>query len=83
MSLFDGLIDEKTLKILSLFSKSPTEFYHINKVSVESKVPLATSFRIINSLLSSSIIEYKQISKFKIYRLADNVKTRKLRRLLI
>ena len=82
MNLFKGIIDEKINRILALFIKNPEEYYHINKVSIDSKVSLATTFRIINLLLNQDIIEYKQISKFKIYRLADNQKTTQLKRLL-
>jgi DNA-binding IclR family transcriptional regulator len=82
MSLFDGLIDEKTLRVLRLFLKQPSEFFHINKVSIEAGVPLATTFRIIKSLKEHELIEAQLISKFKIYRLADNKRTRRLKKLL-
>jgi DNA-binding IclR family transcriptional regulator len=82
MTLFRGLIDEKTLKVLALFINNPEEYFHINKVSDDAKVPLATTFRIINSLKNNDIIEYRKISKFKIYRLANNQKTKKLRKVL-
>jgi len=82
MTLFRGLIDDKTLKVLALFINHPEEYFHINKVSDDAKVPLATTFRIINSLKNNGIIEYKKISKFKIYTLAKNQKTKQLRRIL-
>ncbi len=82
MELFTGLIDSKTLKIIGLFINNPDEFYHINKVSDETDVPLATTFRIINILTKNEILEYKLISKFKIYRLAKNTKTNKLRKII-
>ena len=82
MELFKGIIEAKTLKVLSLFLKNPNELYHINKASLDSGVPLATAFRVINKLTENSFLEYRQISKFRIYKLADNKKTRKLRKLL-
>jgi hypothetical protein len=82
MNLFKGLIDEKTHRVLSLFIKNPEEYYHINKASEDSKVPLATTFRIIGMLSDNGIIEHKSISKFKIYRLSKNQKTEKLRALI-
>ncbi len=82
MGLFEGLIDEKTLRVLTLFIGNPDEYFHINKVADDTKVPLATTFRIMNALTEKKIIEYKQISKFKIYRLAKNKKTTKLRKLI-
>ncbi|MBN2367455.1 hypothetical protein JXC34_00425 [Candidatus Woesearchaeota archaeon] len=82
MDILEGIIDDKVLRVLKLFLNNPDEFYHINKVSEESKVPLATTFRIMNNLLQNKIIEHKTISKFRIYRLSKNQKTRKMRRLL-
>ena len=82
MDLFKGLIDKKTLRVLSVFLNNPDEFFHINKVSEKSKVPLATTFRIINNLSQNNILSIQKISKFKIYQLANNKKTKKLRRLL-
>jgi hypothetical protein len=82
MNFFKGLIDEKILRVLSLFMKNPEEYYHINKVSDDSKVPLATTFRIMALLSENRIIEHKSISKFKIYRLSKNDRTKKLRNLI-
>ena len=82
MDLFKGLIDAKLLSILKLFLDNPSEYYHINKISKDAKVPLATTFRLVNKLLDHKIIEYHQISKFKIYKLAKNNKTKKLRRII-
>ena len=82
MDLFKGIIDDKIQRILKLFINNPKQYFHINKVAEDSKVSLATTFRIINTLRNNQIIEYNQISKFKIYRLANNKKTRKLRKIL-
>lgn len=77
---FSGLIDDKTLRVISVFLDAPNELFHINKVSKEAKVPLATTFRIINLLYKEKIIEKKTIGKFSIYRFAANKKTRHLKR---
>ncbi len=82
MNLLKGIIDDKTLRVLSVFMNNPDEFYHINKVSLASKVSLATTFRIMNMLSKNEIIEYKKISKFKIYKLSDSERTKKLRKIL-
>ncbi len=82
MGVLKGLIDEKLLKVLEVFLNNKDEYYHINKVSELSKVSLATTFRIINQLTDNKIIEYKQIGKFKIYKLSKNSKTKKLRRII-
>lgn len=83
MNFLSGLIDNKTEKVLIVFLKNPNEFYHINKVSNDSKISLATTFRIINKLVKNDFLDVKKISKFKIYKLKDNEKTKQLKRLLI
>ncbi len=82
MSLLEGIVDAKLLKILMLFLKNPNELYHINKVSRMTGVPVATAFRMMKTLHKEGFIEATQISKFKIYRMAENSRTRKMRRLL-
>lgn len=82
MDLFKGLIDEKVLKVLKTFLREPDQFFHINKVAEESNVPLATTFRIMNSLKDNNLLFVEKISKFKIYKLKKNKKTAKLRRLI-
>ena len=70
------------MTILKLFLDNSEEYFHINKVSKETGVPLSTTFRIMKKMLKQEIIVYNEISKFKIYKLADNKKTRKLRRMI-
>jgi DNA-binding IclR family transcriptional regulator len=82
MSTLSGLVDEKTLRILEMFFRNPKEFYHLSKVSLDSDVPLATTFRIVNHLADAGILDITTVSKLKLYRLADSGKVRKLRRAL-
>ncbi|MBN1503281.1 helix-turn-helix domain-containing protein [Candidatus Woesearchaeota archaeon] len=82
MDLFKGIIEAKTLAILRLFLDSSDEYFHINLVSQKTKVPLATAFRIIKKLEQHDFIEHKIISKFKIYRLKPNKKTKILGRFI-
>ena len=78
MQLFEGLVDDKILKIINLFLNKPDEFFHINQTSELTGVSLASTFRIINKLVEKNILDYKEISKFKVYKLAKNKKTKKL-----
>ncbi len=82
MDVLEGIFDDKILRILRLFLDNPEEYFHINKVSKRTKVPLATTFRIMKLLLEQDIIKYNEISKFKIYKLASNKKTKKLGKIL-
>ncbi|MBT3464828.1 helix-turn-helix domain-containing protein [archaeon] len=73
---FDGLVDKKTLKVLKVFLNNEKEYYHITQISKLTKVPLATTFRIIHSLHKNLFLEQKTISKLKIYKLKQNRKTK-------
>jgi len=82
MDLLKGLVDDKVLRVLKVFLLEPDQFFHINKVSQDSEVPLATTFRIINSLVNNNMLKIEKIGKFKLYRLADNKKIKQLRKII-
>ncbi len=80
MSLLEGLIDKKIEKILLLFLKNKKELFHLNKISNITKVPLASTFRIMNKLKKLSLIETINIGKIKVYK--ANKKLSKLNKLI-
>jgi len=82
MSLLEGLLDKKIEKILLLFLKNNSELFHLNKISNLTKVPLASTFRIINKLTKLNIIQTIKIGKIKLYKLNKNKKTTKLNKIL-
>jgi len=80
--VLEGLVDGKVVSVINVFVKNRNELFHIKKVSELSNVPLATSFRIIRRLVSLGFVSVIKVGKFKVYRLAENKKTRLLVRLL-
>jgi DNA-binding IclR family transcriptional regulator len=78
MSLFLDLVDRKIVRILEILVAKPKDFYHIQKLSSEAKVPLSSTFRIVNKLVKLDYIEIQKIGKFKIYTLKQNEKTAEL-----
>jgi DNA-binding IclR family transcriptional regulator len=80
MSIFEELVDVKLLKILKLFLRNKESHFHLNKISADSKVPVATVFRIIPHLVELNLIEQISIGKLKIYKLAKNSKTKELQK---
>ena len=76
MRLFDGLIDRNTVSILRHFVKNSRDIFHITQVSQLTGVSPATTFRIINRLVRSDILEIQRISKMKVYRLKITAKTK-------
>lgn len=78
MSIFRQLIDEKIIKILDLLLKNKKELFHLSKISNKTKIPVSSTFRIINQLISINVIDVITVGKTKIYRIADNNKTKEL-----
>jgi DNA-binding IclR family transcriptional regulator len=78
MSFIAGLIDSKIRRILSVLAQNPKEHFHIQKLSARSKVPLSSTFRIVNKLVRMNAIEMLTIGKFKIYRLKENDNTKEI-----
>lgn len=81
-SILEGIVDKKIIGILNVFIKNKNELFHLQKVSELSKVPLATSFRLMRRLVSLQLVKIIRINKFKVYKLAENKKTELLIRLL-
>lgn len=65
--LLEELFDKKTLAILRLLSKQPGRQFYLREISRQTRVPIASVFRIINKLVKLNIIELQQIKKFKLY----------------
>ena len=78
MSIFRQLINKKVLKILDLLLRNKDKLFHLNKISDETKVPLGSTFRLVNQLVALNLLEVIVIGKMKIYKLADNENVKEL-----
>ena len=76
--IMEGLFDRKILTILKLFLKKKDQQFYLKEISKQTRVPLASTHRILNKLLELEIIEKTKIKHLKIYKLADNEKTKYL-----
>ena len=76
--ILEGLFDKKMLTILKLFLKKKDQQFYLKEISKQTKVPLATTHRILNKLLELEIIDKTKIKHLKIYKLAENEKTKYL-----
>ncbi|MFH1770744.1 MAG: winged helix-turn-helix domain-containing protein [archaeon] len=65
--LIAKLFDEKKLKILRFFFDNPEDDFYIREISKKTRIPVATTFRIINKLRDLDIIRIKRMKKFKVY----------------
>jgi hypothetical protein len=80
--VLEELIDPKTLKILRVFFDDDKRPFYLREVSKLTGVALASTFRVINHLFNLKILEQVSLAKFKVYRLADNERTRFLGQLV-
>tara|TARA_B100000315_G_C14330728_1_gene475120 strand:- start:355 stop:615 length:261 start_codon:yes stop_codon:yes gene_type:complete len=78
MAIIRHLINKKTLQILDLLLKNKQKYFHLSEISSKSKTSLASTFRMMNHLVSIGIIDVTVIGKMKIYRIASNNKTKDL-----
>ena len=74
--ILEGLVDKKIKEILTIFIKNKDELFHLQKISQLSKVPISSTFRLIKKLTELGFITVIKINKFKVYKLADNKKTK-------
>jgi uncharacterized membrane protein len=77
-NIFRGIVDDKIRKILDMFIKRKGELFHLHKISKLSNVPISSSFRMVKKLVDFGFITSIKIGKFKVYKLADNEKTKVL-----
>ncbi|MBC8501081.1 MAG: hypothetical protein ISS25_02875 [Nanoarchaeota archaeon] len=73
--LLERLFDEKKLKVMQFFFNNPEEDFYMREISKRTKVPVATTFRIINKLRELEILKEIKIKKFKVYRLNQTKNT--------
>ena len=82
MGAIRQLIEKKTLKILDLLLKDKKKYYHLSEISKHSKIPVASTFRIMNRLVSIGVIEIMVIGKMKIYRISSTKETEELENII-
>jgi hypothetical protein len=82
-SLLAELFDKKVLDVILVFLKNRDKDFYLREVAKQSKVPLASTFRIVAKLQQLGFVQPVIISKFKLYRLANNDKTKSLDTLLL
>lgn len=80
--LLAGLLDEKLIKIMSLFLKYPERGFYMSEVSKLSRINNATTFRTLNKLVNEGFITATVIGKVRTYKLSTSEKAKALAELL-
>ena len=81
-NIVEEFFDKKVLSILKLFLFDDEGQFYLREISKKAKVPVASTYRIINRLKKMGIIEETVIKKTKLYSLSHNKNTRILGELL-
>jgi len=74
IELVQGLMDAKKLAVLDILFNSDEEMY-LGEIAKASKVPAATTYRIINEMVKLGLVKVNQIKKLKLYSVDKNEKT--------
>jgi hypothetical protein len=75
VNILQDLFDQKIISIVNVLLENPDKRYTLSEISLFSKVNITTTFRIMNRLIASGIIETQIIGKTKIYQLRKNEKS--------
>jgi len=82
IDILKQLFDKKILRIIDVFLQNKDKQFYLRELGRAANVSPATTYRIIGKLVKSEIIEEIKISKFKVYKIIINEKTRGLSKLL-
>ena len=82
MILLKELIDPKIIRIIELFLDDKTKSFHLTDISSKSKVPPATTYRLIKKLVGLQLIEFSFTGKLKIYTYNDSKKLEKFEEMM-
>ena len=80
--VLSGLLDDKLIKVISLFMKYPGKKFYLSEVSKLSGVNNATTFRILKKLVKEELILMDVIGKVWVYQLGKSERVQSLSGLL-
>ena len=80
--LLEHLFDKKKMQVIRQFLAQDEREWTLQELSRSSRVPLATTYRIVRKLVDLSLIEEKKIKHLKLYVLSKSAATKYLARIL-
>ena len=69
MNSIRQVVDKKILRIVDVLLKNPAQIYHLQKISIDAKVPLGTTHRLVKKLSDAEFFEVVHVGKSRLYRL--------------
>ncbi|MDD5086648.1 MAG: winged helix-turn-helix domain-containing protein [Candidatus Nanoarchaeia archaeon] len=82
IDILKQLFDKKIIRILDIFLSDKSRQLYLREISREASVSPATTYRILKRLKDAEIIKEIKISKFKVYQIQENEKTKNLSRVI-
>ncbi|MBU1205051.1 MAG: winged helix-turn-helix domain-containing protein [Nanoarchaeota archaeon] len=82
IDILKQLFDKKILRIIDVFLQNRDKQFYLRELGRAANVSPATTYRIVGKLVKAGIIEEIKISKFKVYKIIVNEKTKGLTKLL-
>ncbi len=82
IDILKQLFDKKILRIIDVFLQNKDKQFYLRELGRAANVSPATTYRILGKLVKAGITEEIKISKFKVYKIIINEKTRGLSKLL-
>ncbi len=76
--ILTGLLDDKLIKVISLFMRYPGKKFYLSEISKLSEVNTATTFRILKKLVAEELINMDVIGKVRVYQLGKNERVKSL-----
>lgn len=70
--LLEGLFDRKILLIIRYFIKNPSQNFYLRELSKSTRVPIASTYRIIKRLGELKLIKTHKFKAFKLYSWNNN-----------
>ena len=82
IDILKQLFDKKIIRIIDVFLQNKNKQFYLRELGRAADVSPATTYRIVGKLVKSGIVEEIKISKFKVYKIIINEKTKGLTKLL-
>ena len=70
--LLEQLFDKKILVIIRYFIKNPNQNFYLREISKATRIPVSSTFRIINRLVEIKLLQIHKFKAFKLYSWNDN-----------
>lgn len=72
LRLLEELFDANMIRMIQLFLANKDKEFYLREVSKETRIPVATTYRLVNRLCKLDVIKQIKVSRFKLYKLNQN-----------